>query len=332
MAGKGRRVTHSDSRCRISAGLAAATTVVIMASHWVSAAQQNLPLLAITSPADGTTVNPGQTVSVTVTSPANAQFRVLLLGGTATRGFDLISEPLPARVSLTIPSNARPGSYWVSLSGVTLSGEEGFAMIDLRVERADMPRSIEAVSSITFQAQAESDRISLEARFADGSVVDVTESSYLSFASLDPKVAMVDACGAVTAIDEGRTRVIVTYGPPAQGIRTEIEIIVPPPLFTVSPRSLDFGDQRVGTSSKRQMTVTNKWSGPLAFTTVTATGDFAATNDCVSSSPLAVRAICRVTVIFTPTTEGPRTGGLSIKTNFHIVPIRFELAGSGTAK
>jgi len=50
----------------------------VLATACLCVAQQSLPQLQITSPADGTIVNPGQTISVTVTSPANIALRFLI--------------------------------------------------------------------------------------------------------------------------------------------------------------------------------------------------------------------------------------------------------------
>lgn len=46
------------------------SNVACLALAFLCRAQQNLPLLQITSPAAGTVFNPGQTISVSVTSPA----------------------------------------------------------------------------------------------------------------------------------------------------------------------------------------------------------------------------------------------------------------------
>jgi hypothetical protein len=52
----------------------AAAFVLMLIPVAVCSAQQSPPQLEIASPTDGTIVNPGQTLSVTVTSPANVAF------------------------------------------------------------------------------------------------------------------------------------------------------------------------------------------------------------------------------------------------------------------
>ena len=81
---------------------------------------------------------------------------------------------------------------------------------------------------------------------------------------------------------------------------------------TLSPTSLTFASQNLGTTSAAQ-TVTLKNTGSVALTigTVSASGDFhLATSTCTGS--LAAGASCSVGVNFTPTTTGTRTGTLTV--------------------
>jgi hypothetical protein len=80
---------------------------------------------------------------------------------------------------------------------------------------------------------------------------------------------------------------------------------------TVSPASLTFPQQATGTTSAG-MAVTVKNSGTAAVTNngITTTGDFAATTTCTSS--IAAGKSCTITVTFSPTVSGTRTGTLAI--------------------
>ncbi len=79
------------------------------------------------------------------------------------------------------------------------------------------------------------------------------------------------------------------------------------PAVTLSPTSLTFATQLVGTTSPAQsVTVTNTGSGVLTITSIATTGDFAQTNNCTST--IAVNASCTISVTFTPTTINTRTG------------------------
>src|SRR5208337_3294665 len=86
------------------------------------------------------------------------------------------------------------------------------------------------------------------------------------------------------------------------------------PSVSLSPSSLAFGGQMVGTTSAPQsVTLANTGNGTLSITSISASGDFAETNTCGSS--VAAGASCTISVTFTPTATGTRTGAVSITDN-----------------
>jgi len=104
----------------------------------------------------------------------------------------------------------------------------------------------------------------------------------------------------------------------------------PQPAVTLSPSSLAFGTQFVGLKSAAQtLTITNSGNAALAISGISATGDFAQTNTC--SSSLAAGASCVVTLTFTPSAAGSRTGALTIVDNATGSPHTASLAGTGQA-
>jgi len=99
---------------------------------------------------------------------------------------------------------------------------------------------------------------------------------------------------------------------------------------TLSPTSLSFGAQPVGTSSAAQsVTLTNNQSATLTITSIAASGDFAQTNTCGGS----VRAVatCTISVTFRPTAIGSRTGTLTVTDNASNSPQAVSLSGTGSA-
>jgi hypothetical protein len=101
------------------------------------------------------------------------------------------------------------------------------------------------------------------------------------------------------------------------------------PLAQISPASLSFTSQVVGTTSAAQkVTLTNGGSGALSISTIATTGDFAETNNCGAS--LAAGASCSVSVTFVPTATGTRTGSLSFTDNAAGSPQNVPLSGTGT--
>jgi len=94
------------------------------------------------------------------------------------------------------------------------------------------------------------------------------------------------------------------------------------------PESLSFGTLNLGSSSAYQtLTLTNVGAQAYVISGISASGDFAASNTCGSS--LAAGASCTVSVNFSPTVQGPRTGTLSVFSNAPGGPYAVALSGSG---
>jgi Abnormal spindle-like microcephaly-assoc'd, ASPM-SPD-2-Hydin len=103
-----------------------------------------------------------------------------------------------------------------------------------------------------------------------------------------------------------------------------------PPPVTVSPSSLTFSSQAVGTTSTSQrVTLTNNGSGPLTVTSVLASGDFSQTNNC--GMTVAASASCTINVTFQPVAAGTRTGTLTIVDNASNSPQLVNLIGTVVA-
>ena len=102
------------------------------------------------------------------------------------------------------------------------------------------------------------------------------------------------------------------------------------PSLSESASSLTFAAQTVGSSSAAQsVTVTNGGTAAAAISSVAATGDYTQTDTCGSS--LAVGASCTVSVVFTPTAAGTRTGTVTVGSNDPAGPLTLALTGTGTA-
>ncbi len=285
--------------------------------------------LAITSPANGAVVAPGQAVTVLVSSPINYKFLAVLVIGEGPIG---TAGPLdlPAQFSLTVPSDIPLRKYGVTAMGVTPAGQQVAAGIQIDVERPDMPVSLSyQLRQLIFEAEDEETRWGVTARFADGKVFDVTESTKVTYSSSDPDVATVDENGTVRSVAEGEADIIVGYGPAAAGIRATVPVSVPPSRLSVAPRSLDFGRQTIGMTMTRRMTLTNASRNDLKVLEVTVTGDYAVTDNCAEVSPLSPGASCAIDVTFGPKGTGSQPGTVAIKTDFHIFPPTFKLNGTG---
>jgi uncharacterized protein YjdB len=102
----------------------------------------------------------------------------------------------------------------------------------------------------------------------------------------------------------------------------------------LSPSNLSFGSQVVGVpSATRNVTLTNGLTKALTITSYTITlPDYTQTNTCpVSPATLASGASCVITVTFTPTTAGSRTGTLYVNDSAGGSPQKLTLNGTGVA-
>jgi len=97
----------------------------------------------------------------------------------------------------------------------------------------------------------------------------------------------------------------------------------------LSASSIVFSAQLVNqTSAPRQVDIINSGSTDVQIEGITSTsGEFVQSSDCVGT--LAVGESCPISVEFTPSTVGTRTGDLLVDTNVFVDPRRVALTGEG---
>ena len=214
--------------------------------------------LSHTSPASGSIVAPGTTLTVNVTSPAGQSFTVVFIAGEGFIGLTRhTTSPLPAQFTIDVPADARLGTYRLAALGTTPADTKVAVRIEIDVERPDLPASLMArVPQVVFDRQGQQSAIALLATFADGSVLDATASSRVTYASSNPSVATVDDNGFLRGVGSGVAEITATYTLVAERRRALVRIIDPAPPYRLSPSSLDFGEQPVGTLLEG-MTLTN---------------------------------------------------------------------------
>jgi hypothetical protein len=113
------------------------------------------------------------------------------------------------------------------------------------------------------------------------------------------------------------------------------------PIAGVSPTSLAFGNQTVGTTSAtRTVTLSNTGNGPLTIASIGLTGananQFATSNNTcpIGGTGLAAGTSCTIRVTFHPTTTGAKTASLTFTDNSNGVTgstQNVSLSGTGTA-
>jgi hypothetical protein len=137
-----------------------------------------------------------------------------------------------------------------------------------------------------------------------------------------------------TAPASGITKGTLTIPSSEPGSPTTVQLIgstgantvnTPP---TVTPGSLAFGYENVGSTAAAQtVTVNNPGASALTISSIAVSGPFAQTNTC--GSALAAGASCTVSVTFTPTAGGAAGGELAITNSATATPIGASLSGTG---
>jgi hypothetical protein len=153
-----------------------------------------------------------------------------------------------------------------------------------------------------------------------------------------------NTCGASLAAGANCT-ISVTFTPTNPGTRTASVTITDnasdspqsvllmgnalAPIASVSPSSISFPNQYVGTSGLPQtVTLTNTGTAPLIITSVvTSPTDFGQLSSCGNS--LSAGSSCAIGVFFDPAASGVRTGTLRISHNGMGSPQAVSLTGAG---
>jgi hypothetical protein len=228
--------------------------------------------------------------------------------------------------AVTITDNASPATQTISLTGTGTT-----------------PLASLSPASLTFPAQLVGTSSS-----AQSVTLSNTGSATLSITSITASgdFSQTNTCGSSLAASASCT-LSITFKPTATGTRTGVVTItdnaspatqtvsltgtgVDAPVVSLSPASLTFPAQRVGTASSAQsVTLKNTGSATLTMTSITASGDFSQTHTCKSS--VAVSGSCTISVTFKPTAVGTRTGAVTITDNASPATQTISLTGTGTA-
>lgn len=160
--------------------------------------------------------------------------------------------------------------------------------------------------------------------------------------------AETNTCGS--SVGAGASCAIsVTFTPTAAGARTGTLTVTdndasasqtaalsgtgatPAPQATLSPATLTFASETMGTvSSSQTVTLSNGGTAALSVTQIGASGDFSETNTCGAS--VAAGGSCTISVAFTPTVVGARGGNLTVTDSAASSHQSATLSGHGLAK
>jgi Transmembrane protein 131-like N-terminal len=100
-------------------------------------------------------------------------------------------------------------------------------------------------------------------------------------------------------------------------------------IVSISPTSLDFGNQFVGSPNSQAVTLTNSTKKVLNISSVTVTGSFLV-QESPCGSTVAPGAQCSFYVLFLPS-AGAQSGILSVNDDANNTPQKVKLSGTGVA-
>jgi hypothetical protein len=274
---------------------------------------------------------------------------VLVAGGYGSTGFSLASAELydPATGTFTATGSMSEGhgEHTATLlnSGMVLitGGTTGVNGISITIATAELfdpaTRTFAPGGSMT-EARVDHTATLLENGqvLIAGGVGNVI-GGLLSPAELyTPATGTFTSTGSMNTPRTGQTAtlmnngtVLVAGGNPNGGALASAELYE---LVVVSPASLSFSNQVVGTTSASQtVTLTNNEATSLSITGVAVSGtnasDFAETDNCVGNVPAG--ASCSINVTFAPPATGSRTGSVTITNNLSTSPLTVALTGTG---
>jgi hypothetical protein len=164
---------------------------------------------------------------------------------------------------------------------------------------------------------------------ADASAFAISSSSTcVAPSSLNPG-AKCTIIATFTPTTPGVSNATITITDSAPGSPQVINLTGTASTLTLSASSLDFGSVAVGsTSAAQSITATNDGTTAISFSSITASGDFAETDNCVTV-PLQPSTNCTINVTFKPSSTNSSVGALTITDNAPGSPQIVLLTGTG---
>jgi hypothetical protein len=145
--------------------------------------------------------------------------------------------------------------------------------------------------------------------------------------AFDPPTVIPGASGATSALT---ISTVSTASASASTVARTRAITTLASGIGVFPSALTFASQTINTTTPAQLvSLTNTGVDPLNVTSISTSGDFASVSNC--GTVVAPGATCGVSVTFTPTATGSRTGTLSFVDDASGSPQLVTLTGTGAA-
>ena len=250
---------------------------------------------------------------------------VTVIDGTTNTTTTLTGISSPARVAVNPVTSTTYVSNWVS-NDITVIAEEQVNTIPLAASITPLTGNATAVPTPSFDFSAASNFIPYGPTpsalyfqldtWQGGWVPAPWQASGLFSATMP---ALLPGFHILYAYSTGGqyTTIGGNYGGSTSPLISNIAaygFLVAPPVATLTPASLNFGNQTIGTPSTAQTLTLSASIAPLAIASIAITGpnssDFSETNDCETS--LFAGESCTINIIFTPTAQGAESATLTV--------------------
>ena len=229
--------------------------------------------------------------------------------------------------TMTCPAGTNAVSVAASNNGVTYSGSIDFTInvTDFGLTAAPASATVSAgqssrhVVTVTSQGGSYNSQVTLSC--SSGSLPPNTTCVF------DPAVVTPGASGAQSTLTISTASAASTQS--ASKARAKAgPITIQSSGIAIFPSTVTFGTQTVNTTAPAQLVqLTNTGADVLNITSITPSGDFADVSNC--GATVAPGASCAVSVTFTPTATGARTGSLSFIDDASGSPHTVTLNGTG---
>ena len=345
--------TAATTQFDVPAGLAAGTYSLYVVTNGIPSSPVTVSVAA--SPDFSLTANP-TSVSVAQGGQGTSQITVVPVNG-FSGSVNLAASGLPNGVTAQFNPNPATSTSTLTLtasatatkgtSTVTITGTSGAlthtTSIQLTVTAGTGP-----VVTLTPASLAFANTVVGATSVAKSVTLANTGNGTLNITSIVPSgdfslTTSTKPCGATLAAGQN-CKIAVTFTPTQVGARTGTLTLTDNaanspqtvPLSgtgtvqaTLTPVSKTFPATKVGVSSAAKVfTLTNKQNVALTGISTGTTGDYSVSTTTCSSS-LGAKSSCTISVVFTPTQTGTRTGTLQVSDSAVNSPQTSNLTGTG---
>lgn len=302
--------------------------------------------------------------AVTLTDSGTAPLAISTIKVTGANGGDFVEADGCPTAPSTLAVN---GSCTISVAFVPTAAGTRTATVQVTDDASDSPESVSlsgngvplapAVSlsptTVPFGSQQVGSTSSQQTITLSNTGNATLSITSIGLAGADPgDFAQTNTCPGSLAVGDSCT-ITATFSPTAAGARTasvqftdnagdspesvSLSGTGTAPAVSLSPSSLTFASQLVGTSAtEKSVTLTNSGSAALSISGISVAGvnagDFAESDNCPTApTTLAPNGTCTISVVFTPAAAGSRTATVKVSDNASDSPQSLALTGVGVA-